>query len=84
MRFAVRLELYTSSPPSGRCVVVIKGLSLVSKADSQWCIESGQRLFNGQHPLEKPLVVPVVDPEHLPGFLSTCAENGIAVQVDYG
>ncbi len=79
MRIAMRLKLYTSAPPSGRCAILVKCLRLVSLADPQWCIEAGQRLFDGQHPAENPLVVPIAAPENLADLEATCREYGITV-----
>jgi len=78
----MQLKLHTSAPPSGRCAILIKRLRLVSLADPQWCIEAGQRLFDGQHPAENPLIVEVADPENLSNLKSTCEEYGIAVQAE--
>jgi hypothetical protein len=78
----MQLKLYTSALPSGRCAILIRCLRLVSSADPQWCIEAGQRLFDGQHPIENPLVVQVVDSENLSDLKSTCEEYGITVQAE--
>jgi hypothetical protein len=76
----MKLKLYTSVPPSGRCLILIKCLQMVSLADPKWCIEGGQRLFDGQHSAENPLVVQVEAPENVVLLRSTCDEYGITVQ----
>jgi hypothetical protein len=78
----MQLKLYTTTAPSGRCAILIKGLRLVTLADPQWCIEAGQRLFNGQHQRENPLLIQIAAPEALVNFQSTCDEYGIVVLSD--
>jgi hypothetical protein len=78
----MQLKLHTSAPPNGRCAILIKCLRLVSLANPQWCIEAGQRLFDGQHPLENPLIVQVADPENVFNLKSTCEEYGITVETE--
>jgi hypothetical protein len=40
---------------------------------------AGQRLFDGQHPVDNPLIVQVTDPANLATLKATCEEYGITV-----
>ena len=75
----MQLRLSASVPPSGRCAILIKWIRLVSLADPQWCMGAGQRLFDGQHPVDNPLIVQVTDPANLATLKATCEEYGITV-----
>ncbi len=60
--------------------MLIKCIRMVSSADSQWCFAAGYGLFDGQHPVENPLIVQVNAPENLPALKSACEEYGIIVE----
>lgn len=75
----MKLKLHATAP-NGRCVAFVKQLQLLTLADNEWCIKAGQRLFDGQHPIDSPLLISVATPEYLADFSLVCSRFGITVR----
>lgn len=76
----MKMLLYTLDPPNGRCLLLAKQLQQVTSMAGSDCLQIVQRLFDSQHPREKPAVVDVLDSKSAGDLVATCVGLGIAIE----
>ena len=71
--------LYTPKPPSGRCLLLADQLRRSTDMSDNDCMHMAQRLFDGQHPRDLPVIIDIPESKSADGLRDICTEFGISV-----
>jgi hypothetical protein len=77
----VDIKLYTTSPPAGRPLLLIKELSMLSPSLRERSISVVLELFQGMHPHDRPVSIYIENEDFLIGTIALCCEYGIEYEV---
>jgi hypothetical protein len=77
----MHLLLYTSKPPSGRCLLLADQLRKATDLGDQESMRMAQRLFDGQHSRDHPALINVPESRSADNLVIICVEYGIEVEI---
>jgi hypothetical protein len=76
----MKLLLYTTGQPNGRCLLLAKGLQEITGMAPSESIYVAEEIFAGQHERDNPVTITVSDATRMDVFYAACAESGILVE----
>jgi hypothetical protein len=78
----MNIRLFSNAPPSGRALLLVKALEEVTDLGPRECLETAQRLFDGQFSKNNPVNISVRAGAELEPLLSLCERFGIIAEQD--
>ena len=77
----MKMPLYTVDPPSGRCVLLVRALGKATDLGGDAPIGMAQRLFDGQHPRNRPAIIQIPASRSAGGLMAIREEVGIIGEI---